>query len=257
MIPVLAVSPQDIDLAERWLRWHCALTQTGTRPSIAIFCAHSVDERQREALLTAAGNRDSLERAPAVHEEGYGCAANWLFKGALEMAETYHPEEPMLWIEADTVPIRPTWLAEITAEYAACGKPFMGDFHPFGTIPHMTGVAVYPPNWRELAPSLAALPGPKPECGWDTACAHETVPQMAQSRTIQQIWRPGPFTAANVSRVNASTALFHQCKDGSLIDVLAAQRGISIGPLRKDLFSREHPKRIRKWHPCRSGASGR
>jgi len=128
-------------------------------------------------------------------------------------------------------------MAEIGDEYRACGKPFLGDFfeHPKGVagIDHMTGTAVYGPDWREAAPSLALLPEPRPQQGWDTLCAHETVPQMARAKTIQQFWRPPlPITAAWAKQnIRKETALFHQCKDGSLIDVLCKESGIEKIPL--------------------------
>ncbi len=122
-------------------------------------------------------------------------------------------------------------MAEIADEYEHVEMPVLGDFHPLGSIPHVTGNSVYPPNWRKLLPSFADLPNPRPEQGWDTLCAHESVPLSARSGRIQQVWITPKFTEHTIKMVHPWTALFHRCKDGSLIDVLAKRMGYPPIPL--------------------------
>lgn len=250
LIPVLAVAGPDAHLAMKLLRWMRLLrgaAKVEDHGRLIVFHAKSLDEKTVAALRDAAGPDLPFATPPEVYEHGYAPSANYQFRSALEMVESLHPGCAMLWLEADVVPLRPTWFREIAEEYAACGKPFMGDFVPQRRgIDHMTGVAVYPPSWRALAPSLAILPQPRPEQGWDSMCAHEIVPQMARSKTIQQIWRPPPITGQWVERnVRPECALFHQCKDGTFIDVLTERAGETRIPLPPAVAPSTYPEQSR------------
>ncbi len=238
-IVVLPISRPDLHLGIKWLRWAIALRHHDVLynyrlivvPAASVL-ADEVDRIREECVKTVGfyvfQQREAYERP----ELGYGAAANALFKEALELAEKLFPGAAMLWCEADTVATRPTWFDEIAAEYESCGRPFLGAFHSVGPIPHCSGNAVYPANWRELSPCLAGLPGPKPEQGWDSACAFEVVPQMAVARTIQQEWITPPFSEFNIDRIlKKETALFHRSKDGTMIDVLAKRLKIPPIPL--------------------------
>lgn len=239
-VVVLPVSMPDFHLAVKWLWWAEKLSPAGRgNPkdyNLIVMPAASVDaEHVGELKSICMGFADVIQQQELYErpEFGYGAGANALFKSALETVEFHYPGHPMLFCEADTVPIRPGWVDEIEAEYAA-GKPFMGAFQGSKGIPHMSGNAVYPPDWREKAPSLALLPFPRPEQGWDSMCAHETVPQMHVAKTIQQEWICPRFTEENTdSIIWPTTALFHRTKDGTLIDVLARRMGYEppeLGP---------------------------
>lgn len=239
-VVVLPVSRPDFHLAVKWLKWARVIRQFGTvtdNYNLIVLPAASVGHSDTEFLRGIISGVAGWGVLPITeHYErpdlGYAAAANFMFRSALETVERLHPGRPMLWVEADTTVTRASWVREIANEYEHCGQVFMGDFHPHGTIPHMTGNAVYGPQWREAAPSLAALPGPNPRQGWDSACAFQTVPQMHKAKTIQQVWICPRFTESNVnSIVRPETALFHRCKDGSLIDVLAARAGLAPIPL--------------------------
>ncbi len=238
LVVVLPVCRPDFHLGIKFIRWVIALRRVEyhSYDLIALAAAsllpEEVNQLRIECSLT---NNFRVIQQPVLHEYpelGYAAAANYLFREALEIVEQEFPGSPMLWSEADCVPTRPSWFSEIASEYAACGKPFLGAFHGVGPIPHMSGNAVYPADWRTKAPSLAALPGPNPGQGWDSACARETVPQMAVAKTIQQAWITPPFSEYNTDRiVKKETALFHRTKDGTLIDVLAKRLRISPIPL--------------------------
>lgn len=234
IVVVLPVCKPDFHLARKWLRWVRALECT--QFDLVVFCAASLEQEHVEGLLELIVGfvGASLEVNPNYYERhdlGYAACANNEMRSALEMTERLYPGRPTLWCEPDCTPIRATWAQEIDVEYAACGHPFLGDFHAAGAIPHMSGNAVWSADWRKLAPSIAMLPYPRPEQGFDTQCAHETVPQMARSTRIQQIWMTPIFTEQNASMVRPQTALFHRDKTGTLIDVLAARLGIPPIPL--------------------------
>lgn len=243
LVAVLAVSHVDHHLACKWLKWAALLSANCVAEDaykLIVFGSKAMSEEMWDALRDAANGIQpppTFRATPEVYERGYGASANYTFRTSLECVEREYPGHGMVWCEADSVPMHPSWMAKIADEYHACGKPFMGDFveHPKGVagIDHMTGTAVYPPDWRTLAPSLAILPEPRPAQGWDSLCAHELVPQMARAKTIQQVWRPPLPITADWAQANipATTALFHQCKDGSLIDVLCATDGVDPIPL--------------------------
>ncbi len=237
LVVVLPVARPDYHLACRWLKWVKALNDLrgdgALVHGLVVFGARSLSELQQQNLAElAAGieggvyvvNPEDYERP----EYGYAAAANHMLLQALLLTEKKYPGHPMLWCEADTVPMRASWVNEIQVEYYHAGRPFMGDFHAQCDIPHMTGNAVYPPDWRKLAPSLLEVVNKDPEWGWDSKCAAETVPQMHKASTIQQIWMPPRFTNKTIGMVHHETALFHRDKNGSLIDLLSARLGLTI-----------------------------
>lgn len=245
LVALLAVAHPDFHLAKKWLRWAAQLSHLEApkdRRQLIVYGSKALTEPMWEALREAANGIQpppDFHATPEIYERGYAPSANYQFRTALECVEREYPGRATLWCESDTVPMFPGWVATVEREYQACGKPFMGDFfeHPKGIsgIDHMTGTAVYPPDWRTLAPSLAILPEPRPQQGWDTLCAHETVPQMARAKTIQQIWRPPePATIEWADKnIRDGVALFHQCKDSSMIDVLCDKFVVHMIPLDK------------------------
>lgn len=237
VVPVLAVSHADFHLAVKWLRWASRMAQESkVEIPLRVWASKALNE-EHIAVLTAAlegiGSNNVVKQAPELFEKGYAPSANYQFRTALEMMTADFPGCAMLWCEADTVPMHARWLRTIEAEYRKHAKPFMGDIVRYPAngepgIDHMTGTGVYPPDWRELAPSLQILPEPRPHQGWDSMCAHEILPQAAQAQSIKQVWRPAPMTLAWMKANKATPndiALFHQCKDGTMIDVLVAESG--------------------------------
>lgn len=222
----------DFHIAMKWVRWARWLAHqpNASQYDLVMFSAASTESSLVDQMRAEVANWPTahVEVNPTFYERselGYAAMANVAFRAALECTEKLFPGRPTLWCESDAIPTRPTWMDEIETEYFYAGKPFMGDFHALGAIPHMTGNAVYPPNWRELAPSIARLPQPRPVQGWDTLCVHETLHQSHHSYRIQQAWvEPMPrITEANASMIHPDTALFHRCKDGSLIDLIGAK----------------------------------
>lgn len=131
-------------------------------------------------------------------------------------------DKPYLWSEADAIPLSAEWLNQIQTEFFACGKPFMGDRVIYPNVPeHMSGVGVYKqidlhaPNYV-LSQSVA----------WDVTAASQIVPKAHWTRLIQHEWKPATFAAQeDVKRIRPGAVIYHQCKDGSLIDRLRELRG--------------------------------
>lgn len=257
IVVVLPVCKPDFNLACKWLQWVKALQCPPF--DLVVFTAASLEDDHVARLRgeIAAIPQAILEVNPNYYERhdlGYAACANSEFRSALEMTERLFPGRPTLWAEPDTTPTRATWAQEIDDEYAACQKPVLGDFHASGAIPHATGNSVYPSNWRQLIPGIALLPYPRPEQGWDSALAHQTVPVMHRSIRIQQIWMTPVFTEQNASMVHPQTALFHRDKTGTLIDVLAARLGLPPIPLEPPIVS---PTQIIRTMPNGGGRARR
>lgn len=236
---VLPVAKFDWNLAVKWLQWTSSLPNQDYK--LVVLCSPELSTQNVDELWKAAKNLDvRIIPAEKVKELGYFGTPNQMIKAALELTE--ERREALLWVEADSVPMRASWYREIASEYQLCNRPFLGEILKDGQITHMTGNGVYHPNWRTLAPSLAALG--QEACGWDTLCAHDIVPRAHPSKTIQQIWRPGPFDAAAVNAlIRPETALFHQCKDGTLIDVLSTEKI----PLQKALCETTYEVQVKKY----------
>ena len=223
-VVVIPVAPMDWHLAVKLLRW---ISIFGRQPDIdlVVLCSTLLDEECRKCLEQAVRSPSIHTRivvAKSVVEQGYFTAANGTHKAALDLMERDYPGRPMLWMEADCVVVDADWFAKIDQEYRACGKPFLGDIVP-GEVSHMTGVAIYPHDWRKVAPILQQGEGWMPRWGWDSQAASQTLPQCRPSKTIRQVWRPPAFTRANWRAiVPEGCCLFHQDKSGTLIDVLCA-----------------------------------
>ena len=246
LVVVMPVARMDWHLAIKCSAWIKIIQKFDAGFDLVFLCSEKLTEDERSQLLREVEHPNIAARVvipSGVNEGGYTKAPNFMIKAALELAESEYPGRPMLWMEADCVPMHAGWLEEIAREYATCGKPFLGDHVNDPVIPHLTGNAVYPPDWRIKAPSLAKAIE-KPHHGWDSQCAPETFPQSAKSRFIRQVWRPGPLTPLNWRHiVGDQTALFHQCKDGSLLDSLA--NGIILPSrfqLERSTYDADYPK---------------
>ena len=235
----------DWHLAVKMLTWWKTLLGGQGNPfTTTVIYSSQLTPAQVDALGDTGLPNLCLIEAASVREIGYFGAANQMFKFGLDWMSRNLPGKAMLWVEADCVPMRAGWVEEILAEYRQCGQPFMGDHVVEGQrIPHMTGNGVYHPDWQTHAPGFTLLPGPIETWGWDSQFAAQTFPQSHKAATIQQIWRPElPITGSFLEQMRPDTALFHQCKDGSLIDVLCEKQGIPLIPLAAQIVKSTYDK---------------
>ena len=227
MIFCLGVSHKDIAQAERWVMHAKKLSERETpdQPKLIVTATQAAQKAWLLPLQRAGqGIITELHVLADEDESGYPKSASHLFLRSLEHCERVYPGEPVFWLEPDTLPMRRGWRGEIAAEYASCGKPFMGQIERGHGTAHLCGCAVYPADWRAKAPLLATVLT-APDIFWgkglgqafDTWAAPETVPQTHECRTFQQVWRPPlPMTREWLRRnVRRDVALFHQIKDGS------------------------------------------
>lgn len=232
---VVPIARFDWNLAVKMLTWWTRLLGGHPNPyPVIALCSPELTQADHDAIADSGLPNLSIVTAVGVKEAGYFGTPNQMMKFALEYCEKNFDSHPILWVEADAVPMHENWAQEIFDEYRNCNRPFMGDVQREGAIPHLTGNAVYHPEWRRLAPSLALLPGPIVECGWDSQCAHDILPRSHYSKTIKQVWRPAlPITkkwlTEHIDLIEI--ALFHQCKDGSMIDALCEMGSAEKIPL--------------------------
>lgn len=154
------------------------------------------------------------------HEVGWPGAANFGFAQALSHVEQFFSDD-IFFLEPDGTPVTPDWYDVIQEEWATgrpAGKNFMGAYVPHSPS-HMTGIAVYPKDWRRFAPSLVTCPD---HDAWDTWSAPEVVPQCHFVKLIQHVFRrhePG-WSIPALGILQPETVLFHQDKQGKLIYLL-------------------------------------
>lgn len=222
---VLAYSHRDSVAAERLLKWMAFLS-----------LRNDGDLYQERLLLVPSRAVSRLDRhheivrfAPTVFgrsycyvpetelEDGWPESPNFMFRQALIHVEAHFPGEPIFWCEPDMVPITPDWYAKLEDEYQACGRPFMGGYVKHN-IPHMTGIAWYPPSWRKLAPSLIQAD----EMAWDTYSAPDVMPRAHFTKLIQHVFHKPIINGLSLLRPEA--VLFHQDKKHTLIHLLDSDR---------------------------------
>ncbi len=160
-------------------------------------------------------------------------AANemWLTAG-IYIQHTF-PKRRWFWLEPDAIPTRKTAFDEIededrrgTVQPDALGKPkaFTGAYVNIPPHePHMSGIAVYPPIVADHSLDMA-IPG---KIAWDYAGRRDTVSKKKAHFTdlIQHEYRtdgvaPTFPTIESLCTIRQRTAVYHRCKDGTLISRL-------------------------------------
>lgn len=152
-------------------------------------------------------------------------------------------KQPWLWVETDATPMRPKWLQDIAEEHKKGGKPFTGHWSETNHV--FNGVGVYPPdvvNYSRLALRATLVVDPKGnQPPWDVYASKEIEKHMHKANHLfQHAWDdpatgkahtfPDMDTVKKV--VRKGVALFHRCKDLSLVRRLHEQSQKSMS---KDL----------------------
>lgn len=225
MIAVLGVSHKDARGAKLWFRHLRKLGAPVSEVRLMVFFTQYVSEATRDAVLSPVDGYRITSQTANIVERGYPGSASHLFVVSMTTAGAENQGEPMLWLESDAVPMHRNWFADITREYDQCEAPFMGHLEADHDIPHLAGVAVYPPNWATLSPMLASshLAPDIPHFGrgkgqaFDAYAAPEVFPKAAQAKTIQQVFGKRHWRKQDLSLIRDGAALVHQSKDGSLM----------------------------------------
>jgi hypothetical protein len=218
MLVVLPVGPVDRDQAVRWLKWADELGGFGAHQLI-VACAKRV---ANPTELVPAGQE--LYVPHDEDERGWPMSPNHLFRRVIQHVTWTKNAEPFLWCEPDCIPTTKGWLDLLEGEYRGCGKPFMGGRVVVGNTPeHMTGNAIYGKNAMYLANHLVQAD----MAAFDVVAAEQIVSQAHWTNSIQHVWRKDegrnftfPDQASVDAMVSKQALLFHQNKDGTLIERL-------------------------------------
>lgn len=225
MLVVFSFCHKDADQALRQAQWVKELG--GVKMHTALVVCNGEAKRQGkdkaivEILSQAFSFVDSFTPFDQV-EEGWPKSPNHMWIRTVQHIRDFKGDVPFLWMEADATPTSSDWVDLHDIQFKACQKPFMGDYVLVeGVPPHMSGVAVYYKTWLH-APSFSAVDG----TAWDVALSRVILPLYHRTQLIQHEWKPDSFkTAADLKRLRDGAVIYHQCKDGSLIERLREQRG--------------------------------
>lgn len=223
---------------------HIACLGSVSRHKCILLHPNNIDggeiERHLKPVFESVNNAPYTERL-----NGWPDGPNQCFFEASKLMQLGN--EPWLWLEADCVPIRPSWLDDIASEYRFFGQPILGALcDTFGldgkvTGQHVTGVAVYPHDLIKRCPSLKSI--------METTAAHRrqghcppafdvyltayTVKMCAPVQSIRHYWKSfgyeekegvvrckfqAPYGISD--EVDMSAALIHGCKDYSLLNMV-------------------------------------
>lgn len=239
---VLPCCKADEDQAIRLLEWMGELGKKDAK--LFILCADDCQHQRMVDLgskafshcerMRDAENIKSNWRDPG-HENKSAEGPNSLFRQAVwnfYLWKLQGKAGAWLFLEPDAIPCRRDWLELLDNEYIQSKKPFMGflvnhNTHPGDVGAHMSGVAIYPDFSAEvLKKSILHSP-----MAFDMAAADITVPNMHSTNLIFHRFRPPPFTTQEdfETRVPGHLALYHACKDGSVIPFLRKRLGMKGG----------------------------
>lgn len=238
MIVLFSACHKDHFECKRLLEW-CRELGTYPKHQALIVFGKQVEENDRLGIIAAAKQCGFKSVSAIAQKEedarGWPYACNQMFQLGVRWIEDVG-RAPFLWLESDATPLKPGWLDTLEEEYTRVGKPFMGVIYDWVNqtrrMPHLTGVAIYPANFRRLNPyPMAATKVP-----WDCTAPEQTIPRTHRSELFCHEWGdrasnvPPTFPDfASLSVIPASAVIFHRCKDGTLIDRLR-ERNSAVEP---------------------------
>lgn len=230
MLVVFPVSFREVELATKLARWIETLGGVKNHECLVEVARNAVGSEKPivEALSHAFGKVSTFSPC-GEDESGWPNSANFMWRSAVQEIGWNRGDVPFLWIEPDSVPLKSDWMDQFEAEYNLQKKHFLGARVQIENIPvHMSGIAIYWKTMR-LIPGYAVVQFMQgysgPQVAWDVQLAPEIMPRAHFTKLIQHEWRPDPFlTPQSLSRLNPESVIYHQVKDGSLIDRLMEER---------------------------------
>jgi len=230
-VVVLPVCNMDAELMLKMLDWILELGNSQSHETLL-----SYDQTTLRGSVSRIASKASACFAK-VHQTAYGVPKGTRFPqtAAWQHAARVMQEigRPWLWLEADCVPLRSSWLHELQMEYDRCGKPFCGPIVP--TQGHVNGTSIYPANTPQLLPRTMshALNAFDVECKdemganvcgsnlWCLAWAVERGRLVADGNGSLPSFPPNSPLLRQIPR---EAAIFHREKTGSLIDRLRERK---------------------------------
>lgn len=205
--------------------------------------------------------------AQALYEPEFGMPMDGgvLFFGAVFNLGRLQNQEPFLWLELDSLPVKPDWLNLIQHDYFAKGRQCYGNIVPLPFIvngkleyrsgeEYMMAVGVYPPTMhvdektRPLIQDLGMPPHSNPKENFDTYIRGGVKALgWANSNLIADMWNTGCYESTpegikcsarpteklvrcRGGLVPATAVLVHGCKDDSLRQIVMGETKIRVKP---------------------------
>lgn len=237
LLIVIAVYRGDVERATDLLGWIKELG--GAKPHSLLMVLDDVDGPDKEKLKALA--KESFDYVGVIPA---GVAAAWAPNRMFLSAAKWISEcarLPWLWLEPDAIPLREGWADSIADEYDANPMKFLGPIvrqkgQPGLPEAHLTGTAVYPPDAWEAYKAIPALTDKV--VAWDIETAGAIVPRTKASSTIAHFYgkkdlaphftesksSTDPENFVTLDFIPKQAAVYHRCKDGSLIKLLRKQR---------------------------------
>jgi len=217
-------------MAVKLMDWCAEISGKSSHSCLLVVSRDISDEALAQASAAArrAFSNVQIIKPAICDKHSWPETPNLLFRTACRYVGAV-AKKPFFWLEVDCVPLRGDWLDLIESEYVAAGRPYMG-FRRDIPVPHITGIAVYPPNVAAYNPeSLRSKSNSFGGIPFDTVDGHLTVKHAHVTKLIHHEWgeRDKPWTfpdRASLDRISKDAVLFHRCKDGSLVDRLRELR---------------------------------
>lgn len=232
MLVVLAFCEKDWQAAIDLFKWCAELDGQYLQHKLVLVAARELSQVINNAVFQAAHKvfpKTEMVRPLKEDLRGWPASCNTMFVTGYDYVRLTK-KCPYLWLEADSIPLRPGWLDELEFEYSKCGKPFMGCIYD-NPYEHLTGVAVYPPNIEKFNPAIVNA---GTEC-FDLVEAKRTIPHSHHTELYHHEWGdPDAWTFPNIKsldRIKPEAVLFHRNKDGTLIQRLREKRNNSFKSL--------------------------
>lgn len=225
---VLSFFNGDAEQAHQTLEWIARLGTPKTHPILLNYQAGV------PSTMVAAIIKSAHKSFTSVHRSEYRRPPRGTFAPTVAFIHAAHSMQkmgkPWLWMEPDTIPLKPNWLEALQQEYDTCGKPFCGPIVPHRG--HMNGTGLYPANTPELIPQTIRSPGDV----WDWKMKGEMIDSCHDcSRIFFHTWgeiggklnpiegEPADFSRPELFRqIPESAVIVHRAKYG-LIETLEAR----------------------------------
>lgn len=247
MLLALAYNSGDYDAAMDWLRWCIELDGHWSHDAILLIASSQLS--QDHILAVHAQAKVLCENVTSIRANGddrgpWPMGPNAMFKACNEWIRL-NPQA-FIWIEPDAIPLTPNWFGQIQAEYASCGKPFMGCKYD-QPWPHLNGVAMYPANIARYNPAMLGAT----KIPFDCVDAQATLSRAHNTPLIRRLLadpsrnQPLTFpTQESLKQIPEGCVLFHGCKDGSLIARLREKRAPQVPLKPRYSFPWNKPKTV-------------
>lgn len=224
----------DYDLLIKLLDWMVTLGQTPTNRCLLV---HDEDVSQTSVNIAKDKANLVFSEVEVLKAEpgpnGWPAGPNRMFRTAIEWIQV-NSTSPFMWLETDAVPLRKDWLEQLQSEYWKSGKPYMGHIvkSDNGRDYWMTGVAVYPHNASSMMMKFTKIIGKDGKHIAFDFIAGRDIADKAHSTGLLQHNYGGRKKAPTFSEMKSSpnvldqsdlapdAVLYHQCKDGTLIELL-------------------------------------